>query len=233
VKGGNAADDYEDAAHPHDATREATRSFRCAVADGATEASFSGLWARILVEAFCAGRLRDSHFGEDVAGLSQEWGERVGTRSLPWYAEQKLESGAFAAIVGLTVGADGTWRAFAVGDTCLLHVRNGHLQTSVPLDRSDAFSNAPRLVGTVATANRGVVPLRFWGRWEPGDELYLMTDAIAAWALGRVEEGRPPWRTLDSLMRGPYVRFGRWVALQRERGTLRNDDVTVQRLLLV
>jgi hypothetical protein len=233
VKRGNAPYDYEDAAWPVRAERRGTRAFRCAVADGATEASFSGEWARLLVRAYCDGRLREGRFEADIAALARVWSGEVGSRPLPWYAEEKLASGAFSSLVGVTVEARGLWRAIAVGDSCLVHVRNEAILSAFPLSRSADFSNSPGLIATRAAANANAAPLRAWGRWEPGDALYLLTDALAAWCLARIEAHRPPWRALDAALRGSPLRFDRWIGVQRAAGGLRNDDVTVQRIALL
>jgi hypothetical protein len=232
VKRGNARGDYEDAAWPLSVERRGTRAVRCAVADGATEASFSGEWARLLVRAYCDGRLRDGCFAADIDRLGRIWSAEVGSRPLPWYAEQKLASGAFSSLVGITVDARGVWRATAVGDSCLVHVRNEAILSAFPLARSADFTSTPGLISTSATANAHVTPKRAWGRWEAGDAMYLMTDALAAWCLRRVEMHRPPWPALDAALRGSPARFNRWINLQRDAGGLRNDDVTVQRITL-
>ena len=51
-KEGSREDEYEDAFAPAQAADDAPSEFLCAVADGATETSFSGLWAQLLVEAY-------------------------------------------------------------------------------------------------------------------------------------------------------------------------------------
>ena len=51
-KDGNDVTEYEDAFSPRLFENDKYSEFRCAVADGATETSFSGLWAKILVDAF-------------------------------------------------------------------------------------------------------------------------------------------------------------------------------------
>ena len=67
---------------------------------------------------------------------------------LPWYAEIKREQGAFATLLGLGVRAPtgqrrGGWRAVAVGDSCLMHIREGRCLLSFPVQKSADFNNEP------------------------------------------------------------------------------------------
>src|SRR5262249_47193483 len=93
-KRGNAAEDYEDAA-AGDAP-----GGRFAVADGASEASFAALWARLLVEGFLAATGRPWRDLGWVGPLRGRWAAEVDGRPLPWYAEEKRELGAFATFLG-------------------------------------------------------------------------------------------------------------------------------------
>ena len=56
-----------------------------------------------------------------------------------------------------------------------------------------------------------------------------MTDALAAWFLGAVEEGGRPWKDLANVLSDPdpdYA-FATWVSSLRATRRLRNDDVTL------
>ncbi len=127
-KAGNAEDEYEDAFAVAPLDRQRWREFRCAVSDGATETSFSGSWARLLAEAFVARRLDQSTvLAEALEPLAAVWREQIDARTrakpLPWYAQAKLEQGAFSSLIGLSLRATGSWQALCVGDSCLFHVR--------------------------------------------------------------------------------------------------------------
>lgn len=203
------------------------------MADGATETSFAGEWARILVRAWCDRRLGASGPGWDLRSLRDIWRREVGTKPLAWYAEEKLRSGAYSAFLGLQVEAGGSWSALAVGDTCVAQVRSGVLQASFPIQGSKDFSNSPRLLASVS---RGVDVessesiLKLTGEWQEGDTFYLMTDAMACWFLARVEEGGTPWEDLDFIAARHRRGFELWVGAQRQSGAMRNDDVTLLRL---
>src|SRR6266542_891992 len=112
-KQGNGECDYEDASAANVANG------RFAVADGASEASFAAIWARLLVECFVSHPGKPWHALDWLAPLRQQWAKEVDGLALPWYAEEKRELGAFATFLGLVfrpsaVGPNGYWRGIAV-----------------------------------------------------------------------------------------------------------------------
>src|SRR5262249_13326262 len=102
-KEGSSEEEYEDAHWPSDQVEGSGASFSFAVADGATEASYSKAWAQILVEAYCNNHLDASHLVESLSDLQAKWKESLDTQSLPWYAEEKVRDGAFSSLLGLTI----------------------------------------------------------------------------------------------------------------------------------
>jgi hypothetical protein len=85
-----------------------------------------------------------------------------------------------------------TTEVMAIGDSCLFHVRDDEMLESFPLDVAHEFDSSPLVLGSV-DLNRDD-QLRF-ERLEiscrTGDLLVLCTDAVAAWALQRHEQGEP------------------------------------------
>src|SRR6266851_8710310 len=125
---------------------------RFAVADGATESAFAGLWARLLVEGFVASPPPPDRW-DWLDGPRLRWSEEVMGLELPWYGEMKRDEGAYATLLGLDVrpptpDRPGLWRATAVGDCCLIRVRKGRYVRAFPLNRSSDFGNTPRLIGS-------------------------------------------------------------------------------------
>lgn len=233
-KRGNTAEEYEDACWPRDLCSGPCAAFRCAVADGATETSFSGLWARLLVRAHGRGRLTPRGLPEALRPLQREWRRRVSATPLPWYAEQKADQGAYAALAGLTLtapcsGRGGGWHALAVGDSCVFQLRGGGLVATLPVACSADFTSRPALLSSDAAANEGLAGrlTAVSGEWAPGDTFYLMTDALAQWFLHNIEDGRRP----SPLPREPRAAvFEEWIGDLRARGEIRNDDVTLVRV---
>src|SRR5262245_37115816 len=118
-RAGNTEAEYEDAL--------AAAAGRFAIADGASESSFAGLWAQLLSEGFVNRTQGFRTNGSWLATLRERWSAAVDPLELPWYAEQKREQGAFATFLGLVIrsgrgGGRGWWRAVAVGDGCLFHL---------------------------------------------------------------------------------------------------------------
>jgi len=103
-KQGNTLEEYEDAVfHSSWLENPPNGLFRAAVADGATEASFYKVWANLLVEAYCQGELNDEKtLIQHLPRLQKQWYAEVTQKPLPWYAVEKRQRGAFAALVGLT-----------------------------------------------------------------------------------------------------------------------------------
>lgn len=230
AKAGNSTGDYEDAFWPPEPVQRRQRSCqRFAVADGATESSFSGLWARQLVRGYGKQGWTGQDLARRLPPVQQAWQQQVQARPLPWYAEEKARSGAFSTLIGLTLqdhtGArgQGTWRALAVGDSCLFQLRQQKLVASFPVDDADAFDNSPVLLASRAAPNQAALAAAqtLAGFWQTGDEFLLMTDALAAWFL----------RHGDSVASWPPAReFPAWIHELRQSRRLRNDDVTLLRV---
>ena len=245
-KAGNAEEEYEDASCPAENGRREGAELRFAVADGASEGMLSGAWARILVELHCrlgwtggsVEQFLESAYG-DWRSFTSEYLRGRETRSAPvqWYEEPGFEEGAFSTLLGLTLtgrspGRAGEWAAAAVGDSCLFQVRGSALLAKFPLEQSSDFNNRPVLLASNPAHNgqAASVVRRSSGTFESGDVFYLMTDALARWALREDEEGRNPWIVLrDHATRDRPV-FGAWIAALRKDRELRNDDVTLLRI---
>jgi hypothetical protein len=277
-KRGGTESEYEDAFFPDEFTDE-LGTFRCAVADGASESAFANIWAQLLVRGFGTKNLR-------IAELQQYWQKTVGSKKLPWFLEKKARRGAFAAFVGLSIrgdgvgtnrarkaakksaapsvsaadwmpstgnGAakaapptgwrtqdgcsngeiDGTWRAFAVGDSCLFQVRKNELITVGPVCESSQFDNSPFLLGSkskeIIQRNASHVSVHA-GTWSRGDLFYLATDAMAQWLLLRQEADMPPWDMLRDLGADDTRPFDDLVDEMRSEHDLHNDDTTLLRV---
>ncbi len=231
-KKGSSEAEYEDAAFPSTCFHRGVGKFRCAVADGASESAFAREWAQLLVRAFGHGRFH-------LDSLQSEWKKLVGKRKLPWYLQAKVKKGAHAALVALSVG-DGDrrgWRALAIGDSCLFHVRNQKLLEVGPVTKSTDFDNSPFLLSTRCPAP---IPRQaphvhvLSGIWQPQDAFYLASDALAQWILAEEEAGRPAWQTLCELGTAAEQQpFDLMINNLRTSNRLHNDDTTLLRLEVV
>lgn len=245
---GNSDEEYEDA-FAYSANH---RHF--AIADGATESSYADRWARGLVQKYLVdppapggGKtpLRDW-----IKPLQGEWHRSIPWEALPWFAEEKARVGAFATFLGISFASEPpkkgfgpygtrilrrsdtermTWRAFAVGDSCVFHVRRGVLVQAFPVTKAEQFNSRPTLLSSNPNNNNAV-----WDKVEtaegdcsPGDLFFAMTDALAHWFLAESEAGREPWLPLLDIESPSQFR----AFVEQLRGTkaLRNDDTTLLR----
>ena len=226
-KSGNSSQEYEDAFWPNRAARRRGPVFRCAVADGATEASFSGRWAELLTRAYCRGHFGNGRLAGTIGRLQATWSAEIGSKSLPWYAQEKVRQGAFSSLLGLTL-CGGTWRALAVGDSCLFQIRDERVITAFPLTESGQFGNTPLLLSSNPRCNDTLADSlpAAGGDARPGDRFLLMTDALACWFLAAVERDERPWDDLSPARAGRAA-FATWLAGLRTDRAIRNDDTTV------
>ena len=239
-KAGNRPDEYEDAAravYPQRIGASGRRTVRVVVADGASESAFAREWANVLSDAFVDRPLDLRNLTEEslyawLAAAQAEWHAGVPWDRVPWHGEAKARAGAFASLMGLTVGAAPDdarqlrWQAVAVGDSCLFIVRDGRLFLSFPLEDAAQFDNNPDLVcsnpDNVGELWAGV--RRQSGECAAGDLFILASDALACWFLERSADGEKPWETLLAL---DSSEWDAWVEKQQRAGAMRNDDTTL------
>ena len=246
-KAGNSPEEYEDAydAHlPIDDAEWNDEFCRCAVADGATQTSFSRLWAQLLVNAYCEGLLASNEVHTALEPLQEKWRGQVSTKPLPWFAQEKIRQGAFSTLMGLTFvnehpsdGLGGQWTALAVGDSCLFQIRQHVLLQRFPLEHSADFNNSPALLSSNPISNRSIEESMYerTGSWETGDLFFLMTDALACWFLRHCEEQeKDPVLLLANIE--SQAEFLDFIETERKetddqgRRVLRNDDITLFRI---
>lgn len=231
-KHGNQDEDYEDAFSLN------SDGGRFAIADGATESSFAGEWARLVTGEFAASPIRHKrNWTQWLPPVQARWTSDVGSRPLPWYAEEKFEQGAFATFLGLMLETVGCrpWHAVAIGDSCLFQIRDGQLLRAFPLAKSEDFGNSPNLLGSRMTAGEAQRrEVRGHGKCLCGDRFFLATDALAQWFLREVEAEKTPWDDLDFLLGESDIQAAAltWLGELRERQEIRNDDVTLIRVTI-
>jgi serine/threonine protein phosphatase PrpC len=227
-KAGNQREEYEDAySYSSDFASDGS-SFLCAVADGATEASFSGLWANILVSAFVEKRLAEIT-PDNIRLLVSEWDKKIAeissARPLSWYAEEKLRSGAFSSLLGLQIDPDGAWKAISVGDSCLFQIREGERIASSPFDSPQQFNNHPLLISTMTARNTNLTATTVEGEWQDGDRFLLMTDALAHCFLANENVTRRNFLRVTDQSFFEYI-----VTRLRGLKACKNDGVTLVRV---
>jgi hypothetical protein len=229
-KAGSTATENEDRAAWSLSASAAT----VAIADGATESSYSDIWAEALVGTWI-GESSQQINSSFLRAARAAWNERLpDIAGLPWYAQAKLEQGSHATFAGLHLRIQARrlrWRAEIVGD-CEIFVfkirKSLHLARCEPAKAAAEFGYHPDLLGTSPSTPR-VVPMVATGRLREPFEIWLTTDAFAAACLGAVAEGRNPWNDWAAAMDEPNM-FRNVVDSWRTSGALRNDDTTVCRV---
>jgi hypothetical protein len=223
-----------DASECEDAIAFDIQTARFAVTDGATEAFHAQQWARNLAEHWVRNEatLTLEEFRKWVATEGRELHDSWNGLTLSWYSEEKARTGSFAAFVGVELDlqtATPSWKAIALGDTCLVHCRDRELLKSLPLSRSESFNSNPILVASNAalheTTMQSVVVDS--GSCESGDVLLLMSDGAASWCLQRFETGDFDPNFLEGKDDEELRRF---FDGERQAGRIRNDDIAIMRI---
>jgi hypothetical protein len=195
--------DADETAQYQDAFALDAETGRAAIADGVSSAIFSGPWARLLTLGVVAEPppLEDTAaFQAWLAEKRAAWVNGIDTSTLTWYQRPKMVDGAMTTLLWLELlptetNAEGLatryrLRSFAIGDSCLFHLRGGELLYWFPLENSAGFGLNPAVVGSVDRQLDH--QLEFTAREHdclPGDLLVLATDAVALWAVERQESG--------------------------------------------
>ena len=254
AKEGNAPGEWQDAACGGVAADAAGNpvAARFIVLDGATGAYDPLRWVDQLVTSFApppgAGpgsggpRLDAGDMRDWFVRMQEQWAGEP--RSFDSIIEERkfAEVGSFATLLGFEISeldrAEPRWRAVALGDTVLFHVRDGRMIAVFPAMGPDDFGTLPDGVHTLQSKlERMTERLQFGhGTLRAGDFLFAATDAMAQWILRTIErEEIKVWDTLSSLAH-PDV-FARLVQDQRleQDGAkrLKNDDVTLMRLRML
>jgi hypothetical protein len=208
---------------------------RFAVADGATEAFDARNWSQRLAQSWVKNEslLTPGEFREWVAAEGRELQGSWNGLSLSWYSEEKARTGSFAALVGVELDLEPdspSWKAIALGDTCLLHCRRRALLKSLPLSHSESFNNSPVLVASDCSLHETMMQSLVIdsGNCEAGDVLLLMSDGVASWYLQRLEKNDfDPDELIRSKQDEELIQF---FNDERLAGRIRNDDIAIVRI---
>jgi len=200
--------------------------FRAAIADGASDGIFSRFWAEILTQAWLPERTASL---PPLEPLRQRWREKAAEKPLPWNMAARLAQGAAAAFLGVAISPDGVWQAVAVGDCLLAHLRQDKsLALSFPFTSVNDFPDLPLLLHTDPVRSAETQKWTMKGTLEEGDELLLMTDALAHWYLQETGRGEKPGVWFEKI--SPPETFAHRLRHLRTSQRLRDDDATLVRL---
>ena len=226
----------KDPAHPgaiEDAFALDAEAGLAAISDGASESFDSRRWAGLLVEEYVGNPVLnwtwlDRAIGDYAAQFSHD--------KLSWAQEASFERGSFATLLGLRhFSRQECLEVFCVGDSIavILDGEGRRSELAHPdYDCSEAFRRRPVLFSTKPEMNRPIKEPGFfegnrfsWPLAGPGPwSVLCMTDAFAAWALGREEQDRPVWQRLSAVRDQSDLET--LVSHTRRSREMRIDDVT-------
>lgn len=181
-----------------------------------------GAYATVLAVELAPTRRRGRHADP------RSYGPPAPPASLSPAAEAAAVDDLMTVALAVTEPVQWTWRAAALGDTCLFQVRDERLICAFPLDEVESFGLTPGLAGS---RNRDRAKLaehteQAAGWCVPGDQVFLATDALAAWFLAEHGRGLRPWVLLRDFA-GRNEEFAPWVEREREDHRMRDDDVAL------
>jgi len=238
-KQGNPPEDYEDAIVWRRGSSECPDDdfpLRVAIADGATEYSFSRLWADLLAAEFVRKPFTTTEeMRKSATRCARFWTRVVRKKPLPWYAEEKVKVGAYSTLLGVqflppNTNGFGNWQAVALGDSCLFQIGLEGIVMQFPVTAYEDFGSTPPLISTDPDYNsrsRGQLTYEE-GVWTRDDLFLLMTDALSQWAT-KEQPARSFWDELLAtfLSDNGRILLRDWADRQRQSGIVRNDDITL------
>jgi hypothetical protein len=256
-KAGNMASICEDAFYPYNFPFEIIshdqKYQRYAIADGASTAYLSGLWATVLVDGFGSydDDITSANFLDLIQTLiiNENWNPRLADyikkrehegKPLSWYDEMALQNGAASTLLEVSFSLDEkkikeNFCTIAIGDSCLFQVRNNDLITKFPLNSSADFDNSPLLISSDPKRNvhlQEKIAVLENQNMVIGDKFFLMTDALASWFFQEYEKGDKPWEIIGENAIDNSS-FTNWIEQLRENKIMRNDDVTLMVLTIL
>jgi hypothetical protein len=236
-KNGNSTSENEDAKVILPRRHVESSAFlRCAVSDGATQASFSRLWAKLLVNEAVQFKPSLKRLDDVIHNSQLSWANQIASYDLPWHATEKVKKGAFATLLWLSINkmdaTGGTYKTLALGDSNLFVIRKESLHISFPIQDSRKFGNDPILISSIPARNENVAErIKILDDvWTVGDEFFLATDALAYYLLKKFEQNDNYFSSLQEILNKRMVHydaFHLWIQSLREENELKNDDTTL------
>jgi hypothetical protein len=217
---------------------------RFIVSDGASTAYDSARWVDQLVTSFMSPgggpALEPAAMRAWFAQMQDQWAADVPPFGSLIEERKFHEVGSFATVLGFEIcGLDGpepSWRAVALGDTVLFHVRASRLVAVFPQLGPENFGPTPDGVHTLQPSLDWMTERLLFGEGvlSANDFLFAATDAMAQWILRALgwEQEKKVWDVLGGLAH-PAI-FSRFVDDQRREidsaKRMKNDDITLMRL---
>lgn len=223
---GNSPEEYEDAFAFNPGRG------KIAVADGASDSIFSGLWARSLVNSYVNSSLSitDDNFMENLVSSSRKkWHMDIKWDDLKLFVRNKAINGSFSTLILVESLEDIEFnkiRVLSVGDSCILFRKDDGVE-SFPLKTHEEFNITPKLVWSGYGS-----PFSGEYKWESppflsedfdveaGTTAFIATDAVSKWILQFYPKSWDKITDHETDLREMFEK-------QVRAGKMRNDDLTL------
>jgi protein phosphatase 2C-like protein len=199
------------------------------LSDGASESFAAKVWSNLLVKKFLHTTTMDDAF---LASIHEVYEDEINYQDLSWSKQAAYLRGSFATILALWENLEKTEvTVVAVGDSIAVLCKDNLSVDSFPYHESEEFTQRPKLLSTIPRHNEFLHSQDFLNthqiRWpvDTTTHILLMTDALGAWCLKRIEENDPEWLSLLDLRNTPD--FRKLVIKERKSGRMKIDDTSL------
>jgi hypothetical protein len=226
--------------YSQDAVAAAPEEGVFAISDGVSQSEFPGEFARSLVRVYTARKPATAEeFNQVLSEAQREWegetSERIAAAKGNWYA-RNTNWVADATFIGARLEGTGKrqrLKLVGLGDSNLFVVRDGTIVKAWPQERAEQFGKKTKALRSNA-APSGKVPTATVPV-QPGDEVFMATDALSAWILKEVEAGRDPFPLIREIK--TQKQLNDFVEKARDqlipgRSQMTEDDTTLLRFVI-
>lgn len=206
---------------------------KIAISDGVSQSIFSARWAKMLVRAYTDSDCEN--VSTQLPSLQKKWLdfaqseleklEKEGEST--WMLENCLteKQGAAATFCGIKIADDGSWKGYALGDSCLLEIAEDdsilHFYPSV----KENFGNSPDYFDSF-TEGKGKL-CEISGKLSVGRKLLLVTDPFGELLYNKKKENLEASYVSLLLNLNSYKNFLVLVDELRIKENMHNDDSTL------
>nr|WP_308494805.1 protein phosphatase 2C domain-containing protein [Duganella fentianensis] len=216
------------------------RTTHIALSDGASESYDSKRWAQLLVQRYAddpcttEGWLLKDWVMDAVAAYENG----IDFDALSWSKQLAFERGSFATLLTLELAENGNEvEVLSIGDCLAVHYRQGAVVFSYPFTSPEEFEERPQLLSTLRLENAFLADSDFFKQhtsktWhvEPGDIIYLATDAVGQWLLREASADVSSFDSIQAVT--TEAEFAELVLNLRAERRIKLDDSTILRLVV-
>ena len=199
------------------------------ISDGASESYDSKTWADLIVTGYLNDQSIDQRW---VKQLIEKYESNFDFATLSWSKQASYERGSFATLLGVTLDGERHLLTIdGVGDCLTVLIYNTGGIFTFPYKCSSDFSQRPLLLSTRLNLNDQLFDpalketISLITSSEGVETVLLMSDALAAWCLKRIEDHSEDWKRL--LTFDGQTDFLDFVIAERHSKSLAVDDVTL------